>query len=64
MELEKAITIELSSSFEKKRLDKKAVRMNYLHLFDVDVLFLHPSAFRYAHRPTLHRDPAHHPNFI
>ena len=38
--------------------------MNCLHLFDVHVLFLHPSAFRYAHRPTLHRDPAHHPNFI
>ena len=38
--------------------------MNYLHLFNVHVLFLHPSAFRYAHRPTLHRDPAHHPNFI
>ena len=45
---------------KKKRLDKKAVRMNYLHLFDVHVLFLHPSAFRYAHRPTLHRAPQLH----
>ena len=36
---------------KKKRLDKKTFRMNYLHLFNVHVLFLHPSAFRYARPP-------------
>ena len=36
---------------KKKRIDKKAFRMNYLHLFNVHVLFLHPSAFRYARPP-------------